>query len=116
VEKNKQKLKKYKLPKRVLEIAGGTIEFPSVIETNFYSKDALTKIMDKNHLLWSVKFYNGSSIQYQEGLVKFNKSNTYLYFIKRVDENTYKFFMVLPEESSDSVLFFLNSLKQYKTI
>jgi len=49
-------------------------------------------------------------------LVKFGKSNSYLYFIKRVDEGTYKFFFILPEESNDSVLFYLNSLKQFKTI
>jgi len=116
MEEKKQKLNEYKLPERVLKIAEGTIKFPSVIETNFYTKEALTNIMGKNSLLWSVKFYDGSSIHYQEGLVKFIKSDTYLYFIKRVDETTYKFFMVLPEESNDSVLFFLNSLKQYKTI
>jgi len=81
-----------------------------------YGKDALDKIMEKNLLLWSIKYYDGRSIQYKEGLVKFNNSDSYLYFIKRVDEGTYKFFFVLPEKSNDSVLFYLNSLKQFKTI
>jgi len=116
MEDNKPKVVEYKLPEKVLEIAEGTIEYPSVIETDFYVKDALNKIMEKNLLLWSIKYYNGRSLQYKEGLVKFNNSNSYLYFIKRVDEETYKFFFVLPEESNDSVLFYLNSLKQFKTI
>ena len=116
MEDNKPKVVEYKLPEKVLEMAEGTIQYPSVIETDFYTKDALSKIMEKNTLLWSIKHYDGRGLQYKEGLVKFNNSNSYLYFTKRVDEGTYKFFFVLPEESSDSVLFYLNSLKQFKTI
>lgn len=116
MEDNKPKVVEYKLPEKVLKIAEGTIEYPSVIETDFYTKDALSKIMEKNTLLWSIKHYDGRSLHYKEGLIKFKKSNTYLYFIKRVDEGTYKLFFILPEESNDSVLFYLNSLKEFKTI
>jgi len=116
MEDNKPKVVEYKLPEKVLKIAEGTIEYPSVIETDFYTKDALNKIMGKNLLLWSIKNYDGISLHYKEGLIKFNNSNSYLYFIKRVDEGTYKLFFILPEESNDSVLFYLNSLKEFKTI
>jgi len=116
MKEDKQKLNEYKIPEKIIKITEGTIEYPSVIETDFYVKDALVKIMEKNLLLWSIKYYDGRSLQYKEGLVKFNNSDSYLYFIKRVDEGTYKFFFVLPEKSNDSVLFYLNSLKQFKTI
>jgi len=88
----------------------------SIIETEFYIKDALNRIIEKNNIIWSIKFFNGSSISLKEGLVKFNDSTTYLYFIRRKDEDTYKFYCLCEETSSDSVVFFLNGYKKYKTI
>jgi len=116
MDDNKKKEVKYKLPDNILKLTEGTIEYPSVIETDFYIKEALDIILSKNKIVWSVKYFSGSSIDIKEGLVKFDNSNTYLYFIKRVDETTYKFYEIIPEESSDSMIYYLNSLKKYKTI
>ena len=116
MDDNKKRVVEYKLPDDILKLTEGTIEYPSVIETDFYIKEALDIILSKNKIVWSVKYFNGSSIDIKEGLVKFDNSNTYLYFIKRVDETTYKFYAIIPEDSSDSMIYYLNSLKKYKTI
>jgi len=116
MEEKKPKVIEYKLPNNILDMTKGTIEYPSVIETDFYTKEGLTNIISKNKLVWSVKYFNGSSIFYKEGLIKFIQSESFLYFIRRIDEDTYKFFAILPEESNDSMIFYLNSLKKYKTI
>ena len=88
----------------------------SIIETEFYTKGVLERIMEKNDIIWSSNLFNGRSISLKEGLVKFNNSTTYLYFIRRKDEDTYKFYCLYEESSSDSVVFFLNGYKKYKTI
>lgn len=116
MEETKPKKQEYKIPEMVMEMTKGTIEYPSVIETDFYVKEALDLIVEKNMIVQSIKYFDGKSISLREGLVKFKKSNSYLYFTKRVDENTYKFFAIMGEESTDSMIFFLNSLKKFKTI
>jgi hypothetical protein len=116
METNKSKNIEYKLPDRVLDMIKDRLAYPSIIETDFYTMEALSNIIEKNHLLWSIKHFNGNTVVNKEGLIKFKDSNVYLYFIRRVDEEVYKFFNIFPETSSDSVIFYLNSLKQYKTI
>lgn len=116
MEENKPKKQEYVIPDNVLKMTEGTIKYPSVIETDFYVKDALDSIINNNILLWSVKYFNGNSIQFTEGLIKFKQSNSYLYFTKRVDENSYKFFAIINEETTDSMIFYLNTIKKHKTI
>jgi len=116
MEENKPKKQEYRLPENILEMTKGTIKYPSVIETDFYTIDALDLIKEKNIVLQSVKYFDGKSISFNSGLIKFKSSNSYMYFIKRVDENSYKFFAIIDEESTDSMIFYLNSLKKYKTI
>ena len=116
MEKKEPKKVEYNIPEKVIENVEGIIKYPSIIETDFYVKGALDKILEYNELLWSKKYFDGYSIQFNEGLVQFNDGNLFLYFKKRIDETTYKFFMLFPEESSDSVLFMLQGLKKFKTI
>lgn len=116
METDKTKNVEYKLPNRVLETVAEFIKQPTIIETDFYTTNALGNVLEKNKILWSVKYYNGINTINKEGLIKFKDSVVYLYFIRRVDEDVYKFFILLPETSTDSVMFYLNSLKKYKTI
>ena len=72
--------------------------------------------MENNSLVWSHKKFDGFNVSLNEGLIKFNDTLSYLYFIKRKDENTYKFYTICEESSSDSMIFFLQSYKKFKTI
>lgn len=116
MENSKPKKTEYKVSDKVLKIVEEHIHYPSIIETDFYLYDALNIIIEKNKLIWSIKKFDGYSQNMIEGLIKFNDSDIYLSFVKRVDDNTYKFFVLFPEHLNDSVLFMLNTLKKYKTI
>jgi len=113
---------RYQLPNEILtyvsKIMGGTgnHSLPTVIETEFYTKDALDRILEKNKIVSSYKTYDGDNITLIDGLIRFSDSISFLYFIKRKDENTYKFYTICKEESSNGMLFFLNSYKKFKTI
>ena len=110
------KKEEYKLPENVIRYVEGTITYPSIIETDFYLIEALNKMTENNKIIWSIKHFGDRGIQLKEGLIKFTDSLTYLYFKKRKDENTYKFYVLCEESSTDSVVFFLNSYKKFKTI
>ena len=122
MEKNHLKNKEeYLLPKEVLThvntlIGKGAHTLSTVIETEFYTQEALNRMLEKNEIIWSHKLFNGVGMELKEGLIRFNETFNYLYFIKRKDENTYKFYMICKESSSDSMLFFLQSYKKFKTI
>jgi len=113
---------RYQLPNEILtyvsKIMGGTgnHSLPTVIETEFYTKDALDRILEKNKIVSSYKTYDGDNITLIDGLIRFSDSISFLYFIKRKDENTYKFYTICKEESSNGMIFFLNSYKKFKTI
>lgn len=111
---------KYELPKDILTYVNGVIgdnySLSTVIETEFYTKDALNRILEKNEIVSSYKMYDGNGVTLKEGLIKFSEGLSFLYFIKRKDENTYKFYTICKEESSNGMLFFLNSYKKFKTI
>ena len=122
MEKNDLKNKEeYLLPKEVLAhvnalIGKGESTLSTVIETDFYTDESLKRLLDKNNLLWSHKKFDGTNVSLNEGLIKFVDTLSYLYFIKRKDENTYKFYTICKESSSDSMVFFLQSYKKFKTI
>ena len=122
MEKNHLKNKEeYLLPKEVLThvnnlIGKGAHTLSTVIETDFYSEESLKRLLENNSLVWSHKKFDGFNVSLNEGLIKFNDTLSYLYFIKRKDENTYKFYTICEESSSDSMIFFLQSYKKFKTI
>ena len=89
---------------------------PSIIETEYYTRDALQVMLKKNNLLWSNKKFNGYETVYNEGLIEFNETTTLFYFVRKIDEDTYKFFCLCEESSTDSIVFYINQLKKYKTI
>ena len=118
---NQNNKEEYLLPKEVLThvnnlIGKGAHTLSTVIETEFYTQEALNRMLEKNEIIWSHKLFNGVGMELKEGLIRFNETINYLYFIKRKDENTYKFYMICKESSSDSMLFFLQSYKKFKTI
>lgn len=114
---NNQEIKTDVIPDEILTYSKDNIGFmPSIIETDFYTVDALRTMLSKNKLIWSNKYYDGSQTIYNCGLIEFKESEILFYFIKRKDENSYKFYCLSKEKSSDSIIFYLNQLKKFKTI
>jgi hypothetical protein len=104
------------VPDKIIELSENVIgALPSILETDFYTIEVLQSILKNNKLIWSDKYYNGSLTIYNEGLIEFD-NKIYFYFIKKRDENTYKFFCLSKEDSTDSIIFYLNKFKKYKTI
>jgi hypothetical protein len=114
---NNKEVKKITVPDNVFKLSEKIIgELPSIIEMDYYTYDSLNIILEKNNLIWSEKYFNGSTTIYQKGLVSIDDNQILLYFIKRYDENTYKYFSLSKESSTDSIIYFINNLKKYKTI
>jgi len=104
------------IPDKIIKLSQDILGFyPSIIETDFYSVDALRSALSKNELVWSNKYFDGSTTIYNNGLIEF-KNNILFYFIKRENENSYKFYCLSKEDSKDSIIFYLNQLKKFKTI
>ena len=115
MEKNKN-IELKNVPDKILKLSEDVINFiPSIMETDYYKVDVIQSMLKNNKLIWSEKYYNGSTTIYNQGLVKFDNSILF-YFKKKKDENTYKFFCLSKEESTDSIIFYLNKFKKYKTI
>lgn len=104
------------VPDKILKLSEDVITFiPSIMETDFYTVEVVQSMLKTNKLIWSEKYYNGSTTIYNKGLVQFD-NNILFYFIKKKDENTYKFFCLSKEESTDSIIFYLNKFRKFKTI
>jgi len=73
-------------------------------------------MLAKNKIIWADKHFNGSNTIYNNGLIEFKESEILFYFVKRENEITYKFYCLSKEESTDSIIFYLNQLKKFKTI
>lgn len=118
MDKIKQKESNYdEPPKHVVKYFEEKMKlFPSIIRTDYYQLEALKSIMNKNKVAWSDKYFNGNMTIYLNGLIEFNDSDTILFFKKREHETIYKFFFLCKETSTDSIIFYLNQLKKYKTI
>lgn len=109
-------IKAENIPEDVIEMSKDILGFyPSIIETDYYTVDALRSALSKNKIIWSNKHFDGSTTIYHNGLIEF-KNNILFYFNRRENENSYKFYCLSKEDSTDSIIFYLNQLKKFKTI
>ena len=89
---------------------------PSLVETEFYLKDVLDEIIEKNTLVWSKSIIYGDVRYLDEGLVTLSDTDSLIFFKKRTDETIYKFYILSKEEKVDSMLYYFNKFKKLKTI
>lgn len=109
--------KKEGIPKRVKKIVKKFIGSElSLIEDSYYSNEILNEIIEKNKLRWFYDIYIGDVLIKKEGLIKFNTDSIHLYYIRRENESSYKFYFILSPESRDSLRFYLSTIKKYKLI
>jgi hypothetical protein len=112
-----EETKTYFIPDDVKKIVEDKLIIkPSTLETGFFSLDGLDTILKNNKLIWSNReLKNGFSI-YKNGIIKFKSSDIMLYFTKRNNESSYKFFFMCEEKSMDSVMFYVNKIDKYKLL
>jgi len=104
------------IPDNILKLSEEIVgSIPSIIETDFYTVDVLNTILKTNSIIYSQKYYDGSITIYNKGLIDL-ENKILLYFIRKEDENIYKFYSLSKEDSTDSIIFYLNKFKKYKTI
>jgi len=115
MEENKKTLKE-DIPDKIIKLSQDILGFyPSIIETDYYTIEAIRSVLSKNRILWSNKYFDGETTIYNNGVIQF-KNNILFYFRKRENENSYKFYCLSNEDSKDSIIFYLNQLKKFKTI
>jgi hypothetical protein len=109
--------KKEGIPKRVKKVVKkfGYSDL-SIIEDGYYSNEILNEIIEKNKLRWFYDMYIGNTLTKKEGLIQFNSETIYLFYKRREDESSYKFYFALYPDSKDSLTFYLNTIKKYKLI
>jgi len=93
-----------------------TDSYPSILETDYYTSDSLQTILQKGKLMWHNYALKGKTIEKREGLVEYSQREIYIYFKKRDDESTYKYFVLSSADSLDSVVFLFHNLQKFKTI
>lgn len=104
------------IPDNILKLSEEIVgSIPSIIETDFYTVDVLNTILKTNSIIYSQKYYDGSITIYNKGLIDL-ENKILLYFIRKENENIYKFYSLSKEDSTDSIIFYLNKFKKYKTI
>ena len=110
----KKYTEKNEIPEDILKLSKDILGFyPSILETDYYTIDALKIILKKNSIIWSNKYFDGKTNTYLNGIIEFKGNDKMLfYFKKRENENTYKLYCLSKEESTDSVIFYLNQLKK----
>jgi hypothetical protein len=109
--------KKEGIPKSVKKIVKNFVGSGfSVIEDSYYSNEILEEIIEKNKLKWFYDIYIGNVLIKKEGLIQFNTDSIHLYYMRRENESSYKFYFILYPDSRDSLRFYLNTIKKYKLI
>ena len=90
------------VPDKILKLSEDVIKFiPSIMETDFYTVEVIQSMLKNNKLIWSEKYYNGSTTIYNKGLVEFD-NNILFYFIKKKTK-THTNFIVYQKKSQQTV-------------
>jgi len=92
------------------------VDYPCIIRTRNITLDGVTKLCEKNKLVWYDAFYDGFRMQNKEGLIQYGKNKIMIYFIKLEDESVFKLKILNTTESLDIVYLLLKGINKYYTI
>jgi len=108
---------KITIPQEVLSLAQNGIDnYPSILETEYYTNESLVTLLQKGKLSWYNYDLKGKVLVKKEGLIEYSKNQIYIYFKKRDDESSYKYFVLSNSDSLDSVIFLFHNLQKFLTI
>jgi hypothetical protein len=108
---------KISVPIELLSLVRNMIDtHPSVLETEYYASESLSTLMQKGKLIWYKYGLSGKTLDKQEGLIEYSKNAIYIYFKKRDNESSYKYFVLSNSDSLDSIIFLFHNLQKLITI
>jgi hypothetical protein len=108
---------KISVPIELLSLVQNRIDtYPSVLETEYYSSESLSTLTKKGKLVWYKYGLWGKTLDKQEGLIEYSKNAIYIYFKKRDNESSYKYFVLSNSDSLDSIIFLFHNLQKLITI
>jgi hypothetical protein len=87
--------------------------YPNIVQTRNITIEGLISLTAKNNLVWVSSFYDNGLV-YLEGLVKWGKSQVFVYFKKIDKENVYNIFIITEDMGKIDML--LVALNKFKTI
>lgn len=90
--------------------------YPSIIKTKNIVKDGFNLLKEKNESIWLYSDYDGVNVILKEGLIKYGKTDIFLYFKKVDHENIYNLNVLYLLKDSDNLIFLLKGLNKYFTI
>jgi hypothetical protein len=92
------------------------VDYPCVIKTKNIILEGITKLCEKNKVVWYDAVYDGFKMEYIEGLIQYGKNKIMIYFIKLEKENVFKLKILNTTESLDIVYLLLKGINKYNTI
>lgn len=107
---------KISVPNELLSLVRNMIDtHPSVLETEYYASESLSTLTQKGKLIWYKYGLSGKTLDKQEGLIEYSNA-IYIYFKKRDNESSYKYFVLSNSDSLDSIIFLFHNLQKLITI
>jgi hypothetical protein len=90
--------------------------YPSIIKTKNIVKDGFNLLKEKNESIWLYSDYDGVNIILKEGLLKYGKTDVYVYFKRVEHENVYNINVLYLLKDTENLNFLLKGLNKYFTI
>jgi hypothetical protein len=90
--------------------------YPSIIKTKNIVKDGFNLLKEKNESIWLYSDYDGVNVILKEGLLKYGKTDVYVYFKRVEHENVYNINVLYLLKDTENLNFLLKGLNKYFTI
>lgn len=90
--------------------------YPSFVKTKNIVGDGFNKLKEKNELIWVSSEYDGVTLLMREGLIKYGKTDVYVYFKRSNHENVYNINVLYLLQDTQNLNFLLKGLNKYFTI
>ena len=91
-------------------------DYPCIIRTRNVIIDGITKLHEKNRLIWYNADFDGEDLLYTEGLIQYGKNKIMIYFEKVEKENVYRLKILNALENLELVYLLLKGINKYYTI
>jgi hypothetical protein len=91
-------------------------DYPCIIKTRNITLDGVVKLYEKNKLCWYNAEFDGTQMNYLQGLIQYGKNKIMIYFERVHNENVYKLKILNTLENIEIVYLLLKGINRYYTI
>ena len=103
-----------KISDKIIELVESKIgSYPCLIQTPYYTDEALKSILKNSKEIWFNHFIDGVSVYRVEGLIDYGNSGIYVYYNGKEDKK-YRFVFLSEESKKDSIGLTIKQLNNYK--